>query len=219
MANLITDVAGIKNVRMTNARFARAPIASLFTGWTTLRIALFVQWLDSGGNITGTPSFAFGLCSGNANIMGDATTTHFCGAISTVATWTRATSPLRYTGVTIAPAKKVGTTLTLGTNFTTAAMAWLTQPSFFFVDITVGSPNYSMRLICPTASPAGTPTEAEFLAQSVAGVPAQLNHVYQTAQTVAVDEATNGVFDHACVWWNQASPSVDILNWRVYRLA
>jgi hypothetical protein len=216
MANIITDVGGDNMVRMTNARFARQPLPDIFTGWSQLRVALYLAINDSGGNITGTIRFTLGLCAGSTNIPGDATCTHFAGGLLASTPWTRGTGPTRYTGVNTFPSKLVGTTLTTGTTF--GGSYWLTGvPQMLFIDITKGSPNYSFRLFFPTAS--ATPSVSDFETQSVAATPAFSNYTYASAQTVAVNEGTDGTFDHSCVWWNQTNPTFDIAYWRVYRLA
>lgn len=216
MANIITDVSGDNRVRMTNARFARQPLPDIFTGWSQLRVALYVSIADSGGNITGTIRFAFGLCAGSTNIPGDATCTHFAGGLLASTPWTRGTAPVTHYTSNSFPAKLVGTTLTAGT---TTGVFFLptTTPQMLFIDITKGSPNYSFRPFFPINS--SSPSYADFEAQSVAGTPAFSGYTYAAAQTVAVNEGTDGTFDHSCVWWNQTNPTFDIAAWRVYRLA
>jgi len=117
------------------------------------------------------------------------------------------------------PAKRVGSTITTGTTFGTVNFH-CTAPSFLFIDITVGSPNYSLRAFQYNNSSA-TPavTEANFAVESLATIPAATNHTYVAAQTIAVNEATDGVFDHACAWWDQAGSDVDLLHLRVFKLA
>lgn len=217
MANIITDVGGDNMVRMTNARFARQPLPDIFTGWSQLRVALYLSLNDSGANITGTIRFAFGLCAGSTNIPGDATCTHFAGGLLASSPWTRATAPTRYSGINFFPSKLVGTTLTTGTP-TSGVVMRTAVPQMVFVDIIKGSPNYSFRPFFPGTA-TESPSVANFEAQSVAGTPAYANYTYATAQTVAVNEGTDGTFDHSCVWWNQSSPTFDIAYWRVYRLA
>lgn len=219
MANVILDVSGEKEVVMTNAYFGRKPVPVIFSSWTTLRVALFYKVNDSGANITGTPRFGFGLCSGTTNILGDATTTHFVGAITNAATWTRATGPIRYVdGSAWVPSKKVGSTLTTGTTFGTA-FHHTTVLQTAFVDITKGSPNYSLRVFVPSSNTAPVQTLTDFNTQSVLASPAFTSCNYLAAQTVAVDEATDGTLDAACVWWNQTVPTIQIAAWRVFKIA
>jgi hypothetical protein len=219
MANTIIDSGGDLQVEMVNGRFARAPLPAIFTGWTTLRVGLYVVIGDSGANITGTIRFAFGLCSGDTNIPGDATCTHFAGCIAASSPWTRSTGPVRYTGSNLFPAKIVNTTTTFGTVI--GATDWQTaSPQIVFAEITKGSPNYSFRAFGKAGSSSGvTQSLADFYAAMAAGTPSGTNMTYFGAQTVAVDEAADGTFDNACVWWNQTNPPFNIAAWQVYRIA
>ena len=223
MANTIVDFSGDKAVEMSNGRFARQPIAGLFSGWTTLRVALLVRMNDSGANITGTPRFMFGLCAGTSNIPGDATVTHACGCITNNATWTRTAGPPGYySPLTIAPSTYINTTIATGTNLSTTSALGFSGTivnAMVFIDITKGSPNYSLRLLSRTNTASGAPTQSDFNAQSVATTPAFTGHTYTAAQTIAVDEVANGTFDSAFVWWNQVTPAINILSWRVVLLA
>lgn len=213
MANIITDVGGENMVRVDNARFARQPLPEIFTGWTKLRVALLLNILDSGVNITGTIRFAYGLCAGSTNIPGDATCTHFVGGLLASSPWARNTPPTRYSGNAFA-AKLVGTTLTTSA---IAACTYVVTPSqMLFIDITKGSPNYSLQAFFSVSTTVAT--YATFLTQSLAGTPSATGHSYPAAETIAVNEGVDGILDHACVWWNKADPAWDIAAWRVFRL-
>lgn len=218
MANTIADFSGDGRIVMTNARFARPLPSAFLSGWTKIRVALFLQLVDSAADITGTPRFAVGLCAGSTNIIGDTTTDHFVGVMSTSATWTRSTSAIRYSSI-IGPSKRVGTTITPGTAFATTMTMHTTNPALFFVDITKGSPNYTVQGFYNAAVGAAATTEANFLSISVMAVPAHTNHVLPAAQTIAADEDVDGVLNHACVWWNQTTPTISVGALRVYRLA
>jgi hypothetical protein len=219
MANTIIDDGGDLQVEMVNARFARAPLPAIFSGWTTLRVGLYLKIEDSGANVTGTIRFAFGLCAGDTNIPGDATCTHFAGCIAGSSPWTRATGPIRYSGSNYFPAKIVNTTTTFGT--TLGGTIWQTQNlQILFVEITKGSPNYSFRVYGrSTATADTTPTLSDFYAAMSAGSPSGTGMTYFPAQTVAVDEGADGTFDNACVWWNQTNPPMNIAAWQAYRIA
>jgi hypothetical protein len=205
---------------MTNARFAREPLAGFFTGWSKIRVALLMQMTDAGVNLTGTPRFAVGLCSGSSDIIGDASTTHFVGAITNGSEFTRETTPARYAGSnSLRAAKRVGTTLTVGGAAASTFRFHTTAPQMFFVDITAGSPNYGVQIFYYTSATAPVVTHSDFLTQSLIGTPSFTNHGYLASQAVAVNEGTDGVLDHGCVWWDQAASNMQILSWRMYRLA
>jgi hypothetical protein len=222
MSNTIIDNSGELVVQMSNAPFAREPLSTFFAGpWTSVRIALYIRINDSGAEMSDPTNLAVGLCAGSTNIMGDATTTHFCGTM-TYANFFRSTGPVRYAGngaVSYRPTKKVGVTVTSGTNFGTAPILHTTAPTMWFVDITKGSPNYTVRPFFCNGTSAPTVTEANFLAQAISTPPSFTGHTYPSGQTIAVDEATDGTFDHACVWWNKANPTFEILYWKLYRIS
>jgi hypothetical protein len=221
MPNTISDISGDNRIVMTsNGRFARQPLSGIFSSWSVIRVGIYFLVRDSGANITGTIRLAVGLCSGSSNIPGDASVTHFVGAIVGSSPWTRTTVPVvNYTGSNVFPAKIVGATTSFGTvlgghNVQTTALQML------FVDITKGSPNFSFTTFQKTSTTTLTsPTFSDFETQFAAGVPAFSQHVVTGAQTVAVNEGTDGTLDHACVWWNQTSPAIDIAAWKVRRLS
>lgn len=210
---------------MADGRFARPLNATMLSGWVTLRIALLMDITDSGGNLTGTPRFGVGLCSGAVNILGDTTTDNWVGFISNSASWTRATIPSRYESSDSRAATRVGTTLTVAGTDAIGAATWrlLADGSrkLFFVDITRGSPNFTVFCSLFSTSLTGSTdiSDAIFVTQSVSGVPAATSHQAATAQTIAVDEGTNGTLDHVNIWYNQVAAPLRIANFRVFRVA
>lgn len=87
-----------KSVVLNNGAFARA--ITIPAGWAKLRLGLLMRINPVGSLITlnATPSLSVGFCVGTSNIMGDATTTLFCGARTTAASWVA--GPVVYTAVT-----------------------------------------------------------------------------------------------------------------------
>lgn len=199
----------------SNSRFARPLPFS--TTWTKLRIAVRWGLTDSGANLTSTPGFAVGVCSGTSNIYGDATVTNFCGVINNAATLTRATGPIRYTGLGLRPGKKVNTTQTLGgTNVNASLYQFITIDASvrtaLFVDITKGSPNYTFDIFYPTNSAVADISMANFLAQVELTTPALTNYTYSvtagSSQTLAVDESA-GTFDTLNFYWDRTVSTLD----------
>src|SRR5579885_1728374 len=90
MANIIGNTASDLYVAMNTAKWAR--LVQIPASWTALRIGIRVRLGDNGGAVASTPRFALGLCSGTTNILGDATTTHFVGAITNSSSWAYFTS-------------------------------------------------------------------------------------------------------------------------------
>lgn len=221
MGCAILDVSGEKEVVSTAGYFARKPITGIFSSWTTLRVALFLKINDTGATIV-APRLAFGLCSGTSAIPGDASVTHFCGMKTNGSNWSRLTAAVRYNYSNFAlPTKTVATTDTVGTSFSNTSVLHTTALSMLFVDITKGSPNYSLKLFHFTNASGTAPvcTLSDFNTQSVSTTPAFTGHAFTAAQTVAVDETADGAFDAACFWWNQVSPTIQIASWRVFKVA
>lgn len=216
---------------LSNSQFARA--IPFGTTWNKIRIGVKWDITSSGGNLTGTPRFAIGVCSGNANLFGDATTTHFVGIRSNEATWTL-TNSNRYlvNGSTIQPIKKVGTTVTAGTAFfsgvqwgigagAASAAADRTQ---CIVEITKGSPNFTIQMlgwINPggTSAPADNSDASFYGNMEGAGNPAATNHTFSAANTVAVSEGTDGNLDYINMFWDRTTAEIEISDWAVSRLS
>lgn len=207
---------------MSNASFARLTSPLVFSSWTTIRLAIRFRITDSGANLTGTPRFAMGLYKNTTNLLGDASVDHFVGVRTYAATWTRATSETRYTGVVYTAMKQVGSTVTdasasgvVGTLIPHTAFDKL-----FFIDITKGSPNYTFNSpLYVNASGTSSPTSADFLTQSVSGSPSFTGHGTGTSRTLAVDETTDGTLNAAGIWWNSIVTTIDICDWRVIKMA
>lgn len=180
---------------------------------------------DSGATLTGTPVFSVGLCSGDTNIFGDLTTTHWVGVKTTGATWPRLTGPP--TGYQVFPAQSGKT---IGTTFTSAAN-WLSVSGYilsdvaggnrscWFVDITKGSPDYTIRGYARINGTASDISLATMQAQIAIDAATMTDHALANIGTVAVDEATNGTLDHVCFSWNRATPEIEISDHGVFILA
>lgn len=159
------------------------------------------------GDASTTPRFGIGLCSSAGSVFRRATAGHWIGNITTGTSWAinnEGSGSFRSNFVTMAPAKKVGSTLTVGTNFSSVANlgtgAEPTPANLFqamiFIDITKGSPNYSFRLFgINNPCNGGGNSRAQWETQMVLETPTQANYFYAAAQTVAVNEATDGTLD------------------------
>lgn len=225
MANTIRDLLGLKYVEMQGARFARKPVPAVFDGgaWTKIRVALW--WKSEVGystTPTGTPRFRVGLCSGTTNIPGDATPTNAIGFVSTAASWTGyntgANTIVHY--FTCAPFTNVAGVETIGANASAnvgiPAVENSQDGGMFFVDITKGSPNFTVQLIARKALASSTEDNTTFEAQSILGLPNVGSVALCTAQTIAFSQS-NGTLDAAFVYWDPTF-LCRLKHWRVIRL-
>src|SRR5574337_43892 len=222
MANIIGNTASDIYVSMSAAKWAR--LVTIPSTWNCLRIGIRVRMGDNGSGPIGTPRFALGLCSGTSNILGDATTTHFVGAITNTASWFYFTSTAAvYYNFTYAPYKRVGTTDTFGTSYAADCRLPIYIPSLsqnyrylHYMEITKGSPNYSVKLFTMIGNNPGTDfSESQFyslLTQPGAGTLALSPYNYTSSQTVAVNEGVDGTVNAVNCYWDQ-SFALEVHDW------
>ena len=215
-------------ILMANSSFAR-PI-SLPSGWQKVRVGvrLYAGW--AGGALSSTPRLAVGLCAGTTNLIGDATTDHFAGVITSASGWSWSTNT-GYTwfyNIAAAPCTRIGSTLSVGSNLNTnlgiGTVGGSTGVrSFWFADITKGSPNYTFNVYAmsggsPPQAPADQSATA-FLNAMALDVPSVTGMAFGSAQGLAVDEATHGTLNAASVWWNRADVGLYLCDLAVAILA
>lgn len=221
---LIRTISSVVDNRivLSNSHFARP---HGITTWNKLRIAFRWSMRDSGANLTGTPEFAVGLCSGSANIFGDLTCTHFVGMRTTRVTWDRTAGPPANYAVYITQAGKlVGTTFTLGGNWLSVAGQAMADAAggnrfCWFIDITKGSPNYTLGGYARVTGNAGDISETTMKAQAEIDAATLPEHGLNNANTVAVNEATDGILSHVCFSWNRSTPEIEISDHGVWKLS
>ena len=227
MGNTIRDISGAKFLEMQVGRIARKPVATVFGGgtWSKIRVALYVDFFYIGGNVGGSPVCQIGLCSGTTNIPGDTTPTNAVGLNITDANWVYASGGSANTYIyncgTCFAFKNVGGVSTNGLSSTPLVVATSNNEnglsSGVFVDITKGSPNYTIQAWCATTT-AATITEATYETASIAGVPTTGFYGFLTARTIAFDESA-GTLDSVFVYHNQAAAYARVKQLRVVRLA
>lgn len=212
-----------KRILMQNSQFARSLIVG--SSWNEIRVGIRASQRDSGANITGTPRFAVGLSAGTANIFGDATTDHWVGVLSTAATWTRANlgADFYYGDIVARPAKRVAAVTTTGTQFTGAGVYTMADAPdgnrwCYFVHITKGSPNFSIRLLSWDNVFIDI-SQATFKAQLETPTPVVSQHTWHTAQTIAVNEAVDGFLNAVNIAWDRSSPEIEISDIGVVKFA
>lgn len=218
-----------KRIVLSSSQFVRA--IPFGTTWNKIRIGARLDITSSGGNLTGTPRFAMGVCSGNTDIYGDATTTHFVGVRSIEATWTL-TGSNRYliNGSMLSPHKKVGTTFTAGTAFFpgvqwgigAGAASSSADRTQFILEITKGSPNFTLQMlgwINTGSAPADNSDLAFYSNMEASGNPSATNHTFSAANTVAVSEGTDGNLDYINFFWDRSTAEIEISDWAVSRIS
>lgn len=209
-----------KRIVLSNSQFARLlPIST----WSKLRIGVRWHMRNNGANLGTGPRLAVGLCRNTTNLFGDSTTDHFVGWV-TDGSWAFFTPPNQYTTLGGKPATRIGSTLTLGTVFAAGnnipadAAGSSNDRKIFFVDITKGSPNFTIALFA-WSSGAIDVTNNQFLIQMEAATPSLTNHAAVASQTIAVNEGTNGTLNAVNLSWSQSTPEVEICDLAIARLS
>jgi len=217
-----------ERIALSNSHFARPHGVGT---WNKLRIALRVSMTDTGAGLTSLPDFSVGLCAGTTNIYKDATTDHFVGVRTEATSWTRSGTSYYSAsggGTSLRSIKRVGSTITSGgaigssyafncnNNAASAALRWL-----YFVDITKGSPNYTLDVFVNGAVSAVDISAADFLLYAPNASPTVSGHSFAggTPSTVAVDEATNGTLNCVNLHWDQVDPKIELSDIAIVRLS
>lgn len=202
-------------IALSNSNFVRP--FTLSGAWTKVRVGVRLSTTDSGGNHTGTPRFALGLCAGSTNIFLDATTDNFVGIITTNSTMFRnAGPPVRYSDI-ISAATKVGTTITpnSGVNFF-AFDATTANRCMYFVDIArpmagpSGSGTFTLDIFHQNSTTVTDASLSDFLTQMAATTPSFSNHLFDTGYTLTVNETGNGTLDHVACAWNKSAGNMEV---------
>lgn len=208
-----------KRIVLSNSQFARL----LPMTWNSIRIGVRWHMRNNGANLGSGGRLAVGVCAGTTNLFGDATTDHFVGWV-TDGTWAFFTPPNQYTTLSAKPATRIGSTLTLGTVFAAGnnmpadAGGSNTDRKIFFLDIVKGSPNFSLSLFA-WSSGAIDVTDNQFLLAMEQAAPSLTNHAAVSAQTIAVNEGTNGTLNAVNISWGRSTPEVEVCSLAIARFA
>ena len=216
-------------IQMANSTWAR-PVA-LPSAWSKVRVGIRFHMTSTGGDLTGGAMFAMGLCSGTVNQFGDATTQNFVGAqfgydaAGAVQTYLYTTSsvgtPNYYlSNVWTTAITRVGTTNTFSAAllsnpssndfiFQADAAASYADRGVLFVDITKGSPNFSIFLPATLNGQSGVTVHdfsssdfLNFMGQA-APAPTGYTNMFSLTKTLAVDEVANGTLNSVALYWNR----------------
>lgn len=225
-----------KAVQMINSTWARPVV--LTPGWTKIRVGMRWHFTSTGANLTGNQIFAMGFNSGTVNQYGSPSSQNFIGMAWDTTTWTFQASPIIYAvptnGSNPQYRTRIGTTNVSsavqagGGNYTmnAGALTGDADRQIQFVDITNGSPNYSIH--CPFTANLGNQvsigdvTAANFLSYMALPNAAPSEGQYQTASintgSLAFSESVN-VLNAINFYWNRVDLSPEICDVAVAVLA
>jgi len=219
-------IGSIEDRRLVLGNAQAGRVLSIGSNWTMLRIGIRFAFDDAGVNITGTPRFYFGLLASPSALMANGplggSTSHFLGYKVSTATWTRGTGPVRYAHTHVTNqmyVKRVGSTETFGTSGVNSHNESATPASIrsaVFLEITKGSPNFTLQVCINQASTGMVDVTKVMLSAAMeigtlAGLDAYMDTVAGgsfsslASATIAVDEATNGDLDSICVAWDRTT--------------
>jgi hypothetical protein len=227
MGATILTVSSLKRLDLSNCQILRRPV--YLNNWTTMRIGLHFC-VPSAANLVGTPRLYVGMGSGLTNGIGDATTTNFVGAVTNQATWTRNTviiSSVTYgyaTNVALRTVKRVGSTLTIGSLDMTAAGTFSLDAGWraiLIVEITKGSPNYSITLGVGTSNSifnAGDEITPALMDQYMSlpigltgiGSVKNANYSIVTANNTVATSEVAGNLDCIQIYWDKTAAPLEI---------
>jgi hypothetical protein len=162
-------------------------------------------------------------------MVADATTTNFVGMRmgNTTVNFTRGTDAggkVRYvsaSNATLTPAKRVGTTITLGGGIGLPPNIGgdLTMCQMLMAEIVKGSPNYLIRQFFINSTMYHM-SQATFLDLIAASTPSSTGYTWNSSTNIslACDEST-GTFDTVNFYWDHASPVLEISDLAIARMA
>lgn len=224
-----------KYVSLANEELVRT--LAMGTDWTKLHIGVLLAVTPDGTNNLASAALMLGLCSGTTQPYGAASTTNFVGAAFHASTPGATSGTLSYvansgnpvfsvTGTW--PLTRVGTALGSATGSATGLMLTANtgatqRRSPLYLDITKGSPNYTVGRWTPATSQgqflSGDCTPGELLNVLENTTPTWLGiSLSSTSSTLAASEAT-GAFDSVDLFWNKAGFPLEIYALAVARLA
>lgn len=197
-------------LELDNAEWVRE--LTIGNSWTKIRLAILASIVPSGtGDIV--PKFVLGMCSGSSNPFGAATTTNFVGAgfvhNLTLTYGAGSGNPSFVSANSTGFISRVNTTVNYGGGlsgnfFTTTGT--LARRTPLIVDITKGSPNYTIK----TYTPATVDTDvsyAEFVsAVEAASDPTAVGSLgMQSVSNPMAASESPGNLDHVDLFWSLAA--------------
>lgn len=183
--------------------------------WNTIRIGLHFAF-DGAATLAGTPRLIVGMNAGKAATFGDLSCSHFLGYVLSAASFTyNAGGGIPYFSFTSnnRPTIKIGTTESYGTtaNLSMNASAGPTVRNAFLLEITKGSP-FGIRYVTPGGAAQAQVDITQAVFESLMNMTNMTDagsvvsgYFAPTAQTMTVDETTNGDLDTIFFMWDKAT--------------
>lgn len=218
---LTRTVASVQDKRLVLNNSSWAAKIDIGNAWNSIVLGMRVSMNDSGGDITGSPKFYFGLCSNpNSGFTNGPLSSlgHFVGIAADDATLTRATGPLRYT---IAQNNwiKVGA---VDTGFAGGG-GWVVSAdplvrTVFLIMITRSGGNLLVGSTFISNATAIVDVSAEHFewvlyendtpdaANILEGLIGATGYTNAAQSTIPVDEGANGPLNAICVAWDRTTP-------------
>lgn len=205
---------------------------ALGSTWTHIRIGLLYQ-ISGTATTPGGSGFAIGICSGTSAPFGNASTTNFVGVECVAALLYNSTNPnFQFTVSNLFACKKVVSTITTaatnlgdGSGIWTASTSGTARRGILYVDITKGSPNYTIGITGSTLGSAATdftvPNLLAGMTQNYGSISLGVGGVLSNgngAQTLACDETAGG-FDTVNIYSNELANPMTIFEVAVEKLA
>jgi hypothetical protein len=229
MAEIVARTSGgIEELRLALGTEQIISKLDIGTTWNSLRIVVNPQFQGT-SNITSSPVFFVGLCSGNLGYK-DSSPKHVVGVKTTGATWTYNGSYLMFRNTESnnehKPTKIVGAVETEGaTEEAPISYAQGTRRLPIYYEITKNGSNFDFEMKAPYFS-AGFSNDIDDynwineteMAAGEFGDDVAYDTIYDLG-SLAVDESTDGNLDSLNIYWSKSTPKCEIADYIVYRMS
>lgn len=248
MSALVTDYTygtTERGVNLANGQIFARLDPSLVGSWSNLVVGMRFFMTGDTGAAPGSANYWFGLSSGAAAGIGDATPAHCVGWGNRTITGTQQTINARtvvstnwfYYGTSSGTyfGKIVNGTWTAASSFATYNRfpgilpgAGSIRQGVIFLYFKRGTPNWNVACLAPTTVNVNC-SSAVFreMVQSCWHFPTPSSDTLDgcgtyyndtSLRTLAVDEATDGTLDYVNLWWDTAAPSLVVLDLCAYEI-
>lgn len=220
------------SLELGNEEWVRQMVIS--NNWNHIRIGLLYQVTGTANTTNAGTNFAVGICSGTGAPFGVLTTTNFVGieCVNVLGWVANAGQPYySYASSNLFACKKVGGSVTTAaTNLADSVglyvptIAGAARRGLLYVDITKGTPNYTIGISAPPNTSAASDWTVPFLVSGMTQTFGSIvvNSVSMStgngAQTLACDE-TAGIFDTVDIYSNLLSNPFEIQEVAIEKLA